>query len=263
MTIRKLVKRWYYSSSPFAQGAFPYFGTRVYFPKNSWSFLAACDQGIFESDNVRLLQTLVRPNTWLFDVGANIGLMSIPVLQSITGSQVASFEPSPNVLEHLKKTIANSPYRDRWHLIPKVVGESKTRVTFNMAPPEMSLFDGIKATNRAPSAKQIELEMTTVDAEWEGLGKPDVSMIKIDVEGAELSALKGAVACIKQCKPYLLLEWNRVNLSAYGCPIDSLTDFAAEFGLFLYSVPTLVPITRSAELAIHMASTESFLLSAK
>lgn len=260
MTIRKLLKRWYYSSFPLARGSFPYFGTKVHFPKNSWSFLSACDQGIFEAENVRLLQNLVKPDTWLFDVGSNIGLMSIPVLKSVTGSKVASFEPSPNVLEYLGKTIAHSSYQDRWHLIPKVVGDSETRVTFNLAPAEMSLFDGIKPTNRAPSARQVELEMTTVDAEWERLGKPNVSMIKIDVEGAELSVLKGSIACIESCNPYILLEWNNLNLAAYGCPIDSLTDFAAEYQLIVYSVPTLVPITRSSELAVHMASTENFLL---
>jgi FkbM family methyltransferase len=261
MTIKKHFKRWLYGSCPGIAGAFPYFGTKVYFPNGSWSFLAACDQGIFESDNVRLLQRLVRPGTWFFDVGANIGLMSLPVLKAVSDARVLSFEPSPNVLAYLKRTVDASPYVGRWILVPKAVGEYEGRVSFNLSRPEQSLFDGIKSTQRVMHCREVEVEISTIDSEWKKLGKPEVSMIKIDVEGAELSVLKGARECIAFCKPHILFEWDVQNLKAYECPASTILDFASEHDLRVFSLPSCVTITNEHDLMLHLISTDSFLLS--
>jgi hypothetical protein len=91
MTLRQTIKYWLYGRCPGFAGSFPYFGTRVYFPPGSKSFLAACEQGIFEADNVRLLQGLVRPGSYFFDVGTNIGLMSAPVLHTAPDVRIVSF----------------------------------------------------------------------------------------------------------------------------------------------------------------------------
>ena len=56
--IRKRLKYWLCGKCPGFAGTFPYYGTQVYFPKDSISFRAVCEQGIFEADNVRLLQNL-------------------------------------------------------------------------------------------------------------------------------------------------------------------------------------------------------------
>src|SRR5437870_2349214 len=98
MTLRKRIKFWLYGSCPGFRGSFPYFGSRVFFPANSLSFLAVCQQGIFEYDPLRALLSQVRPHTWMFDIGANIGLMAVPVLQREPRVHVLSFEPSPNTL---------------------------------------------------------------------------------------------------------------------------------------------------------------------
>src|SRR5207302_6765911 len=101
----KALKRWLYGSCPGFAGSFPYFGTNVYFPKGSLCFRAACEQGIFEAENVRLLQGICRPGSHMFDVGANLGLMALPVLRHVAGCKVVSFEPSPNTLPWLERTI--------------------------------------------------------------------------------------------------------------------------------------------------------------
>src|ERR1041384_3306601 len=116
---RKIIKKFLYGRCPGFAGSFPYFGVKVFFPPRSLSFYAACEQGIFEHANVRVLEHFVRPDTVVFDVGANIGLMAIPLLQHCSSCKVISFEPSPNVLGSLRKTVQGSPFGDRWRLIEK------------------------------------------------------------------------------------------------------------------------------------------------
>ncbi len=78
--LTKRAKKLLYGKFPGFAGSFPYCGVKVYFPANSLIFQRACEEKIYERDLVRLLSALVRPETAYFDVGANIGLMSIPIL---------------------------------------------------------------------------------------------------------------------------------------------------------------------------------------
>jgi FkbM family methyltransferase len=260
MTLRKRIKFWLYGSCPGFRGSFPYFGSRVFFPTNSLSFMAACQQGIFEHDILRTLFSQVRPDTWMFDIGANIGLMAVPVLQREPRVRVLSFEPSPNSLPSLRRTLSASPYRDRWSLVTKAVGATSGTSTFHLASEENSLFDGFRDTGRVPSIRSITVETTTVDVEWSRLGKPPVSAIKCDIEGGELSMLEGAGQCLATCRPAVLLEWNATNLAAFHVAPESLLAFSGTHGYRVHAVPGLAEAVSPAGLAAHMAFTESFLL---
>jgi hypothetical protein len=102
--------------------------------------------------------------------------------------------------------------------------------------------------------------MTTLDEIWRNAGRPRVSLIKCDVEGAEMQVLEGAVECLRQEKPSVLLEWNGQNLRAYECPANAICDFAVRNGYSLYSIPSGTKVDSPHELALQMVFTESFLL---
>ncbi len=260
MNIRKNIKQWLYGKCPGFAGAFPYFGTKVYFPKNSLLFRLACKQGIYEHENLNILSLLVRSNSTYFDVGANIGLMSIPILSRNTSCRVVSFEPSPNTLDFLKRTAESSEFSARWTVLGKAAGSQVGTLDFFIASPDMGAYDGFKDTKRENTNNQIQVLVTTLDVEWEALGKPAVSVIKIDVEGAEILTLNGAINCLKKEKPYILVEWNATNLKAYGFSSESLLVFAETHSYQVCSLPDLIPIFDSELLKIHMNKTESFLL---
>jgi len=260
MTARQAIKYWLYGSCPGFAGSFRYFGIRIYFPKRALLFRAACEQGVFEADNVRLLQGLVRPGSYFFDVGANIGLMSVPVLYCVRDVRAVSFEPSPNTLPHLRRTIEQSSLGDRWTLIPKAVGMETGQVTFSVANPENGAYDGLRNTRRVEEATQATVEVTTLDHEWERLGRPQVSAIKIDVEGGELAVLQGALDLLKQCRPFVLLEWNKTNLKPYDVTPRALSDFAHANDFLILALPHLNPVATAAELEVQLLQTESFLL---
>jgi len=260
MTIRKRIKRWLYGSCPGFAGAFPYFGTKVFFPKGSLSFQLAVEHGVFEITNVELLRKLCRQDSYFFDVGANLGLISLPLLQSIPDCKVVSFEPSPNSLPWLTRTIARSTYGTRWTLVSKAVGAQVSVAELSLSPPTLGLYDGLKPTRRVAEVQRVPIEVTTLDVEWDRLGQPDVSVIKVDVEGGELEVLQGSSRCLHHCRPYVLLEWNAINMAPYNRPPESILVFAAEMNYCLFSVPSLQSVTNAAELRLQMLYTESFLL---
>jgi FkbM family methyltransferase len=261
MTFKKSLKHWYYDKCPGVAGAFPYYGTKVHFRPGSMLFRVACEQGVYEAANLDLLAGLARPGAWHFDIGGNIGLMAAPILARVPECHVLSCEPSANVLPYLQRTAAESPFADRWTVIPKAVGARVGIVKFTLHSPSNSPYDGMRATDRVASDhREVEVELTTIDAEWKRLGLPRVSAIKIDVEGAELDVLKGASECLKKEKPPILLEWNAKNLAAYKCPPETLLTFALELDWQVFALPNMVEVRTPRELSWHMIRTESFFL---
>lgn len=255
-TLRQQAKYHWYN----LWAAFPYFGYRVYFPKGCSAFQDVCTQGIFEAFNVRILQRLCRPDTYMFDVGANLGLMALPVLRAVRGSKVVSFEPSPNTVASLRRTVAESGVEDRWRLVEKAVASTPGIAAFSLSPRTEGVYDGLRYTHRTAQVQQVQVEVTSLDQEWRSLGSPSVSMIKIDVEGGELDVLRGARKCLSHERPFVLLEWCDLNLAAYGIPRDEIFFLARESCYTLYALPEMVPITTPGDLALQAIRTESFLM---
>jgi FkbM family methyltransferase len=258
--IRNRLKYWLYGSCPGLSGSFTYFGTRVRFPRGAKGFQVACEQGIFEAANVRLIRNLVKPNTTYFDIGANIGLMAVPILHGCPQCSVVSFEPSPNTIPYLQRTIADSPFKSRWTMIPRALSDSQGDAPFYLASKELSMFDGLRDTRRVIIGESATVEVSTVDAEWIALGRPVVSVIKCDVEGNEFAILKGAEFVLERDRPFVLVEWNVDNLRAYDCDPTVILKLSSKRGYRVLALPNLIEISSPADLALHMTLTESFLL---
>ncbi len=271
--MKKTIKKWLYGNRSQSDGKFSYYGTEVYFPQNSHIFHVAHEEGIYEGNNIKLISSLLKKNSTYIDIGANIGLMSVPILEIDSSCKVFSFEPSPNSLPFLKLTWEKSKYQDRWKVIGKAVGNEVGNSDFFTASMDMGAFDGLEDTGRAGVTTKVTVPSTTLDLEWELMGKPPVSVIKIDVEGSELQVLKGAINCLMQEKPYILLEWNLANIKAYNLSPELLLDTASAIGYQVFSILfhqasdrryylpiNFLPVLDYTCLKLQMLSTESFLL---
>lgn len=257
---RRKLKKWLYGSCPGFRGSFPYYGTRIYFPPNSLIFRLACDHGIYEAVNQRALVSSLRDGATVFDVGANIGLLSAPLLALNNSIKVLSIEPSPTTYDCLERSVAASRWVDRWSAISTAIGDHVGTISFFCADPSLGAFDGVRDTRRAGNTTKIEVPLTTVDQLWLDKGSPEVCAIKIDVEGAEASALRGAARCVQASRPMLLVEWNAVNLASFACPPETLLTIANDFGYEVFAMPGLVPMISPSQLRTYMAFDESFVL---
>ena len=256
MKLRGHIKQWLYG----AAGRFNYFGTRVYFPKHSHVFERACDTGVYEKENLRLIAALVQTDTCYIDVGANIGLLSVPILRLHPTCSVISLEPSPNALPFLERTRRESSFGDRWRVIGKAAGSKSGELDFFMHDAKQGAFDSLQETGRAGASIRQTVPVTTLDTEWQAAGSPAVSVIKIDVEGAELNALRGATECIQAHRPAILLEWSGANLGAFNCAPQNLFEFASGLGYAVFSLPELDHMDSALHLELKMLRTESYLL---
>lgn len=260
MSFRKSFKRWLYGSCPGFAGSFPYFGAEVFFPPRSESFYAACKQGIYEADIVSLLQKLARPGTHVFDVGANIGLMALPVLQNCRDCSVVSFEPSPSSLPYLRRTVSGSGYADRWRLVEKALSDREGELDFAVGRPQDSLYEGFRSSGRLTRAQMVRVPVSTLDEEWKRLGRPEVSVIKMDVEGAEGLVLDGSLELIDTCRPHVVLEWHADYLKAFGREPEDLFRITESCGYGIFSIPHGVLVTDTRSLRVQMLTCSNYLI---
>ncbi|MEP6714099.1 MAG: FkbM family methyltransferase [Terriglobia bacterium] len=260
MSLRRTVKRLAYKWVPGLAGKFPYYGATVYFRPSSDIWPIWVSEGIYEQRILALMLGVIRPGTWYFDVGANIGLMSVPVLHMVREANVASFEPSRNSRTYLNQTWASSPYRDRWKLIEKAVSDAPGHVEFNLSAAAHAGYDGLKPTSRTASVATDTVEATTLDVEWIELGRPAVSCLKMDVEGAEIQALRGAQELIATTRPYIFLEWYEKNFQHFDCAADQILIEAERLDYDLVCVDNLAAVPSPAMLALNMRLTASFVL---
>jgi FkbM family methyltransferase len=260
MRLRGQAKYWLYGAAPLYRGWFPYYGHQVYFPRRSVQLPMVCDQGIYEESTVRLISGLAHPHSTYIDIGANIGLLSLPILENCPDVSVLSLEASPETLSYLTQTRAGSRHHQRWSVTGTAVGKAAGTATFWSSTVDNGAFDGFQDTGRGGSKQAIEVAVKTLDEIWSDAGRPSVSVIKIDVEGAELDVLAGAGEILSSQCPAVVVEWSSLNLPAYKLAPEALLTTCRAIDYKAYSHPAMCLIDSVSLLNAAMAQTETFLL---
>ncbi len=177
-----------------------------------------------------------RRATRFLDVGANVGLMTLAVLQAYPDLRVDAFEPSPHPADLLAATLRHNQLDDRVRLHRFALAEAEGRADFWTHHPAHASGDGLRDTGRAGEAERIEVATRTLDSWWKEAGEPPVPVVKIDTEGAELPILRGATELLETCRPTLFLEIHERNLRAYAQTAADVHGWLTDRGYRLWSL---------------------------
>lgn len=130
------------------------------------------------------------------DCGASIGDSAIPIAR-YGFSKVFCFEPLPDAFAELQEVISRNSLQDYIQPIQKGVDEYSGEQYLSKI--------GEKGEGSFVSGTgDMNIDVTSIDDFTVGLER-SVGLIKLDVEGKELSALKGAEHTIKTNRPILLV----------------------------------------------------------
>jgi FkbM family methyltransferase len=249
--LKHIFKKYFRDPSRNKKGVFNYFGQQVFFPRDSIIFKRAMSEGgVYERENLNLIQMFLKPGTTMLDIGANIGMIAAPILWNERSINVVSIEASQNSLEYLHKTRTASSFKDRWTIVGKAVSDKPGEVDFFLSDSTNGAFDSLRNTERVKIAGVVKVDCTTIDTIWNQIGKPEISFIKSDIEGADLLALKGGQNCLRSCRPVMLIEWNQENIKPFSLHNADLIDFLEETSYELFCLPELRRITTLVELNV-------------
>ena len=134
------------------------------------------------------------------NVGALVGDCAIEFVKAcnkkkLPYKQIINFEPDP---DNFKKLCTNLKPFAKVKCLPYGLWSSKARLRFSN--PNQSIVGTPGWLDKTGS---MEVEVDSLD---HLLPDAEISFIKMDVEGAEIEALKGAANCIKKNKPKLAIS---------------------------------------------------------
>lgn len=134
--------------------------------------------GLYEIELNRYLRRLCRPGFNCFDVGAQFGYDAL-LLAKLSGGRVASFECDDDILDELARNVASNEHlRGRIEIVKGFVTSTTDQASGSIALDDVA-FGGSAFV-------------------------PD--FIKMDIEGGEFDALRGARAILERRRPDLLIE---------------------------------------------------------
>ena len=159
----------------------------------------------------------------MLDIGANIGLISLPLLRKFKKLSIVAFEPGPVQANCLAHTIARNKLSARLTLLKTAVGRERGDLDFFVHSAEHASGDGFRDTGRAGKASRITVPCITLDDWWNSSQRPTVGVIKIDVEGAEHWVLQGGASLLARCRPTVFYEVCLENSNPYPhTPFDTI-----------------------------------------
>jgi FkbM family methyltransferase len=164
--------------------------------------------GLFEEAEIRYLCSKVKPESTVIDIGANVGLFTVALARKIEATgKVLSFEPLPSNISRLKQNLTRNRLNNV-NIFPIALGDIDGTVLLYLAnDPAYSTTTGVVAENRGTGETMV-VEVARLDRIWREIGSPNVSAIKIDVDGGELAVITGAQELLANCAPLLLVEAN-------------------------------------------------------
>lgn len=162
----------------------------------------AMETGVFEPEETKLLGALMAQTDQFVNVGANIGYYCCLALQK--GLPVIAFEPEHSNLLVLLRNIRENGWSDKIEILPVALSDRPGIVDIYGSGTGASLLRGWADT---PVDLVASIPASTLDLSLGQRLQGRNALILIDIEGAEYSALQGAVSTLQQDpKPVWIVE---------------------------------------------------------
>jgi FkbM family methyltransferase len=200
--------------------------------------------GKWSEPELELIPRAVRAGETALDVGANYGLYSYH-LSRVRGLRVYAFEPVPFTFRTLALVARILRFRNV-ELVEKGCSDRTGRINFTVPVQASGAMaagqayiggrdderEGREGQVRWTGTRDVTAEVVALD-EFVPRGL-SVSLVKCDVEGAELLAFRGAERLIGEHLPTVICEINPWFLEGFRIKLEELLDFFDARGYRLY-----------------------------
>ena len=169
-----------------------------------------------EADSIKKVLREIQPGDVFYDIGSCLGLYALHA--ALLGAYVIAFEPDPAYRKRLKRNTQINKLRKSVCIINWAVSDQAGTVTL--------FTDGLAGNSpslrRIGTRKSVMVRTDTIDNGISRLEIPPASIIKMDIEGAEILALRGMKELLSsQSAPRLIfIEFHPDFLPQFGSSIE-------------------------------------------
>ncbi len=170
-----------------------------------------------------------RGQTVVFDVGAHVGLYTVPAARAVSPSgRVVAFEPASPNIALLRRHLRYNGVENATVVRAVVAEEDQSEVPFfeSGQADAMNSMQPLKYHERYDRVSRPQRSLDAFCAEhdlWPQL-------LKIDVEGAEMRVLRGAGVTLRTARPLIFLSVHPDRMGLLGDSVEDLQDLMAEVG---------------------------------
>lgn len=188
----------------------------------------------------------LKPDALFIDCGANIGIQSLIAaehyraqLGTTVEPLVYAFEPNPRILQQLEENIHLNQLENLIKAQPNAVSDRKAWTQFYLSSEDNSTSSSLADLGPGNLHTGEAVEVQTVSlAEFvqHNASNRRVGLIKLDIEGAELLALRGAHAILVRDHPTIIMEVYPAFMCAFGYTFADEFQFLTALGYTIYRI---------------------------
>jgi FkbM family methyltransferase len=206
--------------------------------------------GLYEPETMIAMRNLLPRGGTFLDVGAHCGMYTLFAARCAGNrGRVIAFEPSAREFARLSANVAlNRLANVETHRV--AISDEPGMTALRIAEPGHAghntlgarfAYEGVRLDHMEPVAA------TTFDAVLQSSGLTRCDMIKMDIEGAELRALKGGETLFRRFRPVLILEVFDAALAANGASVEELVATLGRLGYTFHDIdPDTAELTPAA-----------------
>ena len=182
-------------------------------------------EGSFEKSELQFVERFVQPGMIVLDVGAHHGLYTLAASKRVgRKGRVIAFEPSPRerkrLVRHIRVNLCGNVT-----VVPFALGDVTGTADLFVVSKCEDWCNSLRPPIVNHSTSKVRVEVKRADDVLETLGVASVDFIKLDIEGAELSFLKGATRILREWRPAILVEVQDFRTKAWGYAAHDILEF--------------------------------------
>jgi FkbM family methyltransferase len=178
---------------------------------------------VYQKPIVDEFASLVRAGSVAIDMGANFGQMSVALAK--LGAKVYAFEADEFLASVAQQNLELNGITNSVVINSAIWDVSDVLLPFPEA--NFDKFDSLGSFGIDLSSTSGRMVKSIA---LDDLGLEDVSLIKVDVQGADLRAMWGSVDTIKRCRPAIIFEYERLFDADFNVTSRDYQEFIDHIG---------------------------------
>jgi FkbM family methyltransferase len=201
-------------------------GRSVDFSTDSYTEFQRFKNLVGERDVIREVLGSLEPADVFYDVGANVGMYTCFVAAELGADQTVAFEPHEGNADRLLENLQHNGLDAE--VIRVALSNSEGKVDLAVAGEQAG--EGEHAIATGSAAKAIEIDANRGDALINRRDLPEPTVVKIDVEGAELAALEGLRSSLQESCRLVFCEVHPRKLRNFGSDEEDIHQLLQSHG---------------------------------
>ncbi|WP_084476645.1 FkbM family methyltransferase [Actinokineospora enzanensis] len=227
-------------------------GVRLTFPTVDVGIAPGLLNGYYEQQELSIYEDLAKVSKTIVDIGGNIGIYACVGARHLPADgRVVSFEPVPDNLTRLRQNLEQNDLQDKVTVAATAVGAEAGEITLHLAE-GLTGAHSVSAETVGTARGSVVVPMVRVDDYLTEQGVGPIDVVKIDVEGFDVAALRGMSKTLQADSPTLLVEYAPALMRNCGFEPSEMRDivFDTYQHVFLIDEPrNSVRFTTQDELA--------------